>query len=405
MELPDYLIQKYASLAQKILSTPLPLDNTTAKLNWKHSKDGDLTKKIAYDFIEGSRIKLDWCKLIWSKFIPPTISFITWRLAHNKLPTYENLKKRGSYILSICCFCKAHQETSSHIFFECLETSKIWQWIENDIDLQLDYTTWNSLLLRCTCIKSSFTLQIMLFTIITTIWLIWLERNKWYFQGIQCDMLNLIHQLIVDVHMRYPLTTGVNNSSITDFKISQLFRIHLRAKKQTVTTEVYWQPPQHNWVKINIDGSAFGSPSIGSIGGIFRNQECQFLGGLEQNIGNATTGYVELCATMFLIEKAIVLNMHQVWIEIDSLQVIRAFNSLSQVPWQLRTRWENCLTLARSRHYTCSHIFREGNIVDALAKNGQNPATFALQWWDTPSFCHSFTFQRQFKSSLFPLFL
>jgi len=57
--------------------------------------------------------------------------------------------------------------------------------------------------------------------------------------------------------------------------------------------------------KVIIDGSSYGSHSCGAIGGIFRSDQCHFLGGFAHNIRHATSLKVELCATMFAIEKVV----------------------------------------------------------------------------------------------------
>jgi ribonuclease HI len=149
---------------------------------------------------------------------------------------------------------------------------------------------------------------------------------------------------------------------------------------------IMWLPPSEGFIKLNIDGSAFGTPSCGAIGGVFRNSHAQFLGGFSQNIGHATCLEAELCAAMYAIEKLLALNWKNVWLESDSLMVVRFFSSSTHVPWKFRTRWNKCMLLDSHLNCSCSHIHREGNhAADALARNGQNlPVSFS-HWWPTPS--------------------
>jgi len=65
--------------------------------------------------------------------------------------------------------------------------------------------------------------------------------------------------------------------------------------------DVRWHPPSAGWTKINIDGSCIGSPSYGSIGGVYRNSQCVFLGRFVQDLGNAFSLITELSAAMFAI--------------------------------------------------------------------------------------------------------
>jgi hypothetical protein len=93
--------------------------NTQDKFIWKHTDAGDLELKQAYDFKLPKVQELHLAKLIWNADIPPSKSFLVWRLMHEKLPTDENLMIRGCAIPFMCNFSFNHVETSFHIFFEC----------------------------------------------------------------------------------------------------------------------------------------------------------------------------------------------------------------------------------------------------------------------------------------------
>lgn len=54
---------------------------------------GDLTIKDAYLHIHHSKPQVSWGKIIWSKVIPSSKTFILRRLLHNNLPTDELLRK------------------------------------------------------------------------------------------------------------------------------------------------------------------------------------------------------------------------------------------------------------------------------------------------------------------------
>lgn len=105
--IPAYVVLKDPDLASQIHKLTLLVDDIPDKLCWSSAHDGELTNKIAYRTLNGTGQSVLWAKFIWTPYIPPSRSFITWRLIHNKLPTDDNLRKRGCYIVSICCFvCK-----------------------------------------------------------------------------------------------------------------------------------------------------------------------------------------------------------------------------------------------------------------------------------------------------------
>lgn len=51
--LPDFFINKDATLAARIQTITLPVDQLLDKLIWKSSTDGDLSNIIAYAFLNG----------------------------------------------------------------------------------------------------------------------------------------------------------------------------------------------------------------------------------------------------------------------------------------------------------------------------------------------------------------
>jgi len=102
-------------------------------LNWNMATDGVVTSKLTYSFLAGNVMKVPWHKLIWNTYTPPTRAFISWRFIHNKLPTDDNLRKKGCFVVSICCFCRSQTKTSHHIFLDCPITSQLWVWLGRGI--------------------------------------------------------------------------------------------------------------------------------------------------------------------------------------------------------------------------------------------------------------------------------
>ncbi|GKU89920.1 hypothetical protein SLEP1_g3989 [Rubroshorea leprosula] len=64
---------------------------------WRHAMDGRYVVKIAYDYLDSMEGVLEdqRCKLIWCRLVPSKVAFFGWRLCLNRLPTKENLQKRG----------------------------------------------------------------------------------------------------------------------------------------------------------------------------------------------------------------------------------------------------------------------------------------------------------------------
>lgn len=138
-------------------------------------------------------------------------------------------------------------------------------------------------------------------------------------------------------------------------------------------------------MKFNCDGSSIGSHPCGSLGIVLRDSHSNFLGAISSNIGHASSLEAEFSACMLAMEKAKEMHLMHICLETDSLKVVIAFNKGLGVPWQMRARWQNCMSFCQSISCSCVHILGEGNrVADALAKHGQGLSLHSTQWWPAP---------------------
>jgi len=227
--------------------------------------------------------------------------------------------------------------------------------------------------------------QLLVSAMINSIWAIWIARNTSHFQWKSTTISSMINTVIIEVKLGFELALAAGSSSMTEFRISQLFGIPIKPRRIATCPEIHWEPPSFVCVKLNTDGSSVGSPPSGAIGVVFRNNLAHFLGGFVQNIRYATALEAEFSAVMYAIEKAAEMRWNNIWIETDSLVVIKAFKSDLLVPWRMQNRWYNCKKLISHSRCKCSHIRREGNrVADAMARNGQGLAMHSSQWWSEP---------------------
>jgi len=57
-----------------------------------------------------------------------------------------------------------------------------------------------------------------------------------------------------------------------------------------------------NWTKCNIDGASNGNPGLASCGGVFRDNNADFLGCFAEPLGIKSSYQAELCGAMRAIE-------------------------------------------------------------------------------------------------------
>ncbi|KAL0913878.1 hypothetical protein M5K25_017370 [Dendrobium thyrsiflorum] len=67
----------------------------------------------------GNLEQVTWFKYIWHKKFALRFSVYAWMAILGKLKTYDVLLRRHIYTPSECSFCRVHQETHSHLLFEC----------------------------------------------------------------------------------------------------------------------------------------------------------------------------------------------------------------------------------------------------------------------------------------------
>jgi len=68
---------------------------------------------------------------LWSKDVPLKVVLLVWRLFRDRLPTKDNLLRRGviSYDSRLCVAGCDSKETSSHLFLHCNSFGSVWHLI------------------------------------------------------------------------------------------------------------------------------------------------------------------------------------------------------------------------------------------------------------------------------------
>lgn len=117
--LPTELQNRYPTFLDKMKKVFIPISPGIVHIAWCDSISGNLNFKDAFSFLNPPASPLNWSKLIWKHFIPPSKSLLLWRLIHKRMPTDENLQARGCITVSICSLCNEIDETGEHLFLTC----------------------------------------------------------------------------------------------------------------------------------------------------------------------------------------------------------------------------------------------------------------------------------------------
>ncbi|KAK0605269.1 hypothetical protein LWI29_024814 [Acer saccharum] len=145
---------------------------------------------------------------------------------------------------------------------------------------------------------------------------------------------------------------------------------------------VVWHPPTGtNCIKVNVDGCSKGNPGPAGCGGVFRVDNGRYIGAFAANLGFKDSVFAELMGIIMAVELAHSRRWRNLWIESDSTMALKLLttDSLHKVPAELVDRWLKCKSLVQEMDISCSHVYREGNVVaDILANMG---LCFPLPVW------------------------
>ncbi|KAI5404017.1 hypothetical protein KIW84_051236 [Lathyrus oleraceus] len=76
-----------------------------------------------------------------NKSIPPSKSFLVWRLRHDKISTDDKLQQKGCILVSICSYHRTNMETFEHVFFHCPYVVRIWKWLGRILNSSTNITS------------------------------------------------------------------------------------------------------------------------------------------------------------------------------------------------------------------------------------------------------------------------
>lgn len=242
--IPEEIASRFPVVCSEVQQTVIPLMPSSDQLVWQVSNSGDLSFKDAYSFLNPSNHPITWGKVIWSNCVPPSKSFLCWRLLHNKMPCDDNLCKRGCNIVSMCSLCGVAVETSDHLFLNCAFVQSIWNWLSSILQCNLDLSSFNSILTVCSRNWSSQVSDIVSAAVINSIWVIWKSRNSSRFENKVMSFNTAISLIKASVSLSGNQSAGHMSSSISEFTILKYFKVEGRASKAPSIKQVIWHPLQ-----------------------------------------------------------------------------------------------------------------------------------------------------------------
>ena len=385
--LPPVLLSN-SLVAASIANITLPMTPLLDKKVWLHSLDGVLTAKQAYLFLQRPPPPLEWSALVWRQCIPPSHSFVYWRLIHRNLPTDEHLQARGCTLVSVCVLRYRHDETSSHLFLSCDFAVGIWTWLGSLLHCTFDLQSAESLLQCIPSPGSSQVRDVFVASIVHAVHIIWIARNVVRFGNTKHSLYSARNSILASVSLSGSLSAV--NCTPSDTSLLENLCVPLSFRRYKDIVPVVWKAPTANWIEVNTDGSV--QNTMAACGEIFRDHRGTFMGCFASNLGSVSVLEAELTRLILAMEYAGRFQWHSLWLESDSTSAVLAFKNSSMIPFRFRNRWHNCFQLGIT--VICSHIYREGNCcADLLATIGHR--LVGSIWFDSLPSSMSLDFFRE----------
>ncbi|KAL0909994.1 hypothetical protein M5K25_020913 [Dendrobium thyrsiflorum] len=286
---------------------------------FNRSNDGKFDTKQVWNSIRDSHPKNIFYLSLWHGSIPPTYSFLIWRILNNYLPVDSNLLKKGFYIVSKCQCCY-HIENINHVFMQGPVAMKVWIHFNNMFKV-LSTTHFNNVgdLLKGWFTPTKGHIRNIIPVLIC--WFLWSSRNNAKHENIKMDastiiskVKNKVFQLFVAKLLKADSFNGFHNVAC---------EFGLVFGPITVTDNIrliLWKKPSEGCFKLNTDG-AKNNFNVGC-GGIIRDSN----GSVIVDFAAPSTAIHAIQAEiegLFLgINLCNSLGISSVWIEVDAMLLI-----------------------------------------------------------------------------------
>ncbi|GLT95879.1 hypothetical protein SLE2022_135360 [Rubroshorea leprosula] len=195
--------------------------------SWKMGKTGHYTVKTTYEILSNREedVVVNHKKM-WKSSIPSKVSVFSWQLLQDKLPTKDNLVKRG--VLNVnqdnsCCWCATAPEKVDHFLLNCDFAYNIWmrvcRWWGLTTVLSNTYLSmfhqhwWNG---GKTVYKAWMAVWF------AVVWTLWLGTNDKVFQDLEASADKLFDLIQIRSLHWVKGKVGLDNVDLTDWKSNPL---------------------------------------------------------------------------------------------------------------------------------------------------------------------------------------
>lgn len=348
-------------------------DNAQDSSCWGNSGNGKFSTKSAYEIIaldEDTKADPVW-KQIWKIKTQQWIRTFIWLTYHGKIMSNKERVKRGFTDDGMCGLCQREEEDADHIFRKCEGARKVWARLQPNkkMELQVPFVSWIKEHISHEKPYDSTIEWNVIFS--TAIWWIWKWRNDFTFNKKQTqieDKIKLIKGQATEIREVFDKTSIVGGMNI-----------------RYATKELRWNPPRHDWIALNVDGSLDQYKAKAGGGGLLRTEQGQWVAGFMRNIGCCTIEEAEIWAVWDGLELTWNMGYKRVIVQVDSETVVNWIKGKKRVISQALNLIEKCKgLLSREWEVELRHIYREQNTAANHLASEATKNNKGLQFFDTP---------------------
>ncbi|XP_058762286.1 uncharacterized protein LOC131635664 [Vicia villosa] len=178
----------------ELLTNISPTLNAQDTLSWWPNQDGQFSVKSFYNLMHDrdsedvldTQSKLAF-KRIWKTSIPSRLKVFGWRVVLNRIPTKDQLAKRGVIRdgqQQLCTFCQDKVEDLEQLMFNCSISQRVWSSICGWLDIKGmgDSVGVNHLRNFTQALTGKIKKKKLYLIWLTTVWSLWMARNNFLFR-------------------------------------------------------------------------------------------------------------------------------------------------------------------------------------------------------------------------------
>ncbi|CAN1279411.1 Putative ribonuclease H protein At1g65750 [Linum perenne] len=345
------------------------------RITWGLERDGRFRVRSAYLLAaeeEGDTLDPIW-RLIWKWKGPQRIRQFLWLVAHNRLLTNSERRRRHLAEIGSCQVCPGQEESVLHVLRDCPLASATWELLALSSGDQTFFQTpllpWIERFIR----KPE---HCLLFGV--TCWWLWRTRNDRVFNNKLTTAESLTRHIQAWVAL-------VGDTLERDRFISH-------TGPPTRTGEYFsWEPAPPEWVTLNSDGSVLPETGQAAAGGLIRDHQGRCLAAFTMNLGKCSITRAELRGAVSGLQLAWERGYRKIQLQLDSQCAVQLLQgddledhthaaTIIMARELLRRDWEVQIL----------HVYRERNhVADYLANMGHScPLGFhSIEQFDS-NFCY-----------------